>query len=98
MLANNKQSLTLFLAMHNKYDYREFVTLCNAAGIVPVEWLEYAQKAQSVMDGMEKYPDLPAHEAYLKFVKEDNGGFASKPIPDQSSRADCGNCGGGEVR
>ena len=98
MLANNKERLHIFLRLENKYDYAEFKRECLTAKSEPLSWLEYTQKAQAVLNGMEKYPDLAVDQAYLKIVEDQKGGLiAAQPQPSEPVKANCGGCGGGKV-
>jgi hypothetical protein len=69
MMANDWQRLSIWLVMANRFDYTEFETACRTSGIEPQEPLEFAQKAGMITCGMVAFPELPAPEAYLKFLQ-----------------------------
>ena len=98
MLANNKERLHIFLRLTNKYDYAEFKRECLNAKLEPLSWLEYAQKAQAVMAGSAKYPELAIDQAYLQLVEYQKGDLvvAQSQTPEPV-KSNCGGCGGGKV-
>jgi len=106
MMTNNWQRMNILLNLKNKFDYQEFADACNSANCDVLNGLEFAQKAGLVMAGMTANPDLPAAEAYLKYVRDNQAAFTSVAvqarIDEETARtgkppsANC--CGGGEIK
>lgn len=96
MMANNWQRLNIWLGMANRFDYNEYVTACETAGVVPHGPLEFAQKAGMVSAGIAQYPERPVSEAYLLFLNQ--GSHSAQPMVQQSAPVTgCNGCGGGAV-
>jgi hypothetical protein len=98
MMRNNWQGLNIWIKLGRVFDYTAFKSSCEAEGILPLSALEFAQKAGIIECSITEYPDLPAQEAYLKFIQEHQQSIVLEPrsfgiVAKQSS---C--CGGGEVR
>lgn len=98
MLANDQKRLQIFLTMRNPYDYAEFKAACESAGADIMPWLEYTQKAETIILAQQKYPELEMSKAYLQVVKDNNDTVGVPIITNKNANQGCGGCGGGEVR
>lgn len=106
MMANNWKRLNIWLALGNRFDYREFEEACGAAGVQALPALEFAQKAGMITCGMIHYPESPVAEAYLKFIAENQIAFPPTSSFQMVAQPDSGTppmngakpcCGGGKV-
>ena len=82
MLANNHQRLNIWIELGKTFDYAEFRCACKAAGCEPLTALEFAQKAGMLKCAKNMYPGLPVHEAYLKFIRENQPKAESRGLGD----------------
>jgi hypothetical protein len=90
MIANDAERMQIALSLPNPYDYLAFKVACEAAGVVPLAFYEYAQKIEAVLAAIEKYPELPPEVAYLQLIS-DQGGHLIPPsvaVPIEPTTAD----------
>lgn len=84
--------IEIILKMKNCFDYVEFTSVCNDAGINVIPASEFAQKAGMLMVGMFMFPNVLPAEAYLKFIERMNEEYRqSQNLPAQTQP--CGTCG-----
>lgn len=85
--------IELILKMKNGFDYVEFASACNDAGINVISASEFAQKVGMLMVGMFMFPDVLPTDAYLKFIERMNSEYQDS---QQSDKKSCGGCGAKE--
>lgn len=84
--------IELILKMKNSFDYVEFISVCNDAGINVIPASEFAQKVGMLMVGMFMFPDVLPTEAYLKFIERMNDEYRN-PQNMSPQAQPCGTCG-----
>jgi len=101
------QRLDIVLNLKNSFDYAEFVSACDVAGVPPLSLGEFAQKTGMLKVAINMYPQDSPKDAYLHFIKTMNTEWVQRPTllaeenngvnPPKLSKG-CGGCGGGKVR
>ena len=66
------------LTLDNIYDYAEYKAKALAAGREVYSWGLYVQIVETLLKGMETYPEMEPMEAYYKFISE-NGNMMYVP-------------------
>lgn len=109
MLANNNQRFSIWQTLTNQFDYNEFSAACEREGVEPLTAYEFAQKAGLLTCAVMIYPNLLAHDAYLKLIEEHQQDVIAKREAErfssvstqsvvQAPTTNCRSCDGGKVR
>lgn len=73
MLVNNAIKISIIVSQKDRWNYSEFVSLCEAARQPILPLGEWSQKVGMLTAAMFRRPDSPPEEAYRTFVNEING-------------------------
>ncbi len=109
MLVNEHQRYNIWQTLDSPFNYAEFSTACELAGIEPLTPFEFAQKAGLLTCAAMLYPQLSATDAYLKLIEEHQQDVVAKRDVERLSSVstqavvlapttNCRSCGGGKVR
>jgi hypothetical protein len=91
---NMIQRIDTIMALKDKFDYEEFLTLCQRKDIPPLSIGDYAQRVGMLQVAMLKYGDRKPLQAYLDLVDEMNAAHGQGKMNRAALPESKGCCGG----